>query len=147
MKGLAQGVPAMRVARPLHAAPSMQVPSSRDNRVMTGLQREAAAVKVLDSIPAQSNVLGPVARGRWRQRQRDGVPGDMAFAKPQEKGTEKSWRQQRVGGKGEEGGGVEPLRNRQSVCLYAGDRGTTHRKVFIRRVSDRQAGPVTEVAR
>lgn len=138
MEGLAQGAPAVQAARPTHAAPSLQLPGSRDDRVMAGLQREAAAIEVLDGIAAQANVLGPVARGRWdRDRQRDGGPGDVPRAEPQEKGTERTWR------RGGEGGHSEKQAVKRlgcvSVCLCVGGRGTTHRKVSIQRVSDRQA--------
>lgn len=44
------------------------------------------------------------------------MPGDVAFAKPQEKGTEKSWRQQRVGGEGG-GGGWGGTSEKQAVCV------------------------------
>lgn len=41
------------------------VKNIRDNRIPTGLQGQAAAVKVFDCISAKSNTLCPVTRGRW----------------------------------------------------------------------------------
>lgn len=57
-----EGSEALRsLLNPHIAVAPLPLPSLRDHRVMAGLQRETAAVKVLHSIPAQSNVLSPIA--------------------------------------------------------------------------------------
>jgi hypothetical protein len=67
----------------LPMAGSLPLSSSRDDRVMAGLQREAAAVEVLHSVPTQSDVLGSIAGGRWGQKRQwwSGVDRDKPLYK------------------------------------------------------------------